>query len=90
MIYLIRLEKKLMIPPKKNRLFRNLLLAGFPAIQNIVNISSGRKMKKGSFFSMISGILPIGQRYRLYALMIMSFRFLLNRMITYLLPTIYI
>ena len=52
--------------------------------------SSGRKMKKGSFFSMISGIPPIGQRYRLYALMIMSFRFLLNRMITYLLPTIYI
>ena len=88
MIYLIRSEKKLMIPPKKNRLFRNLLLAGFPAIQNIVNISSGRKMKKGSFFSMISGIPPIGQRYRLYALMIMSFRFLLNRMTTYLLPTI--
>ena len=77
-----------MIPPKKNRLFRNLLSAGFPAIQNIVNISSGRKMKKGSFFSMILGIPPIEQRYRLYALTIMLFRFLLNRMITCLPPTI--
>lgn len=86
MIYLTRSEKKLMIPPKKNRLFRNLLSAGFPAIQNIVNISSGRKMKKRSFFSMISGIPPIEQRYRLYALTIMLFHFLLNRMITCLPP----